>query len=101
MSLFSFRPPFPFVSFSFVFLFLLFSECVDLLPYIWAIGCIFAELLTTKPLFPGKEKDPKNPALFQDDQVDKIFRIMGKPTQASWPDIVYLPEWKKISEWDG
>jgi len=68
---------------------------------IWAIGCIFAELLTTKPLFPGKEKDPKNPALFQDDQVDKIFRILGKPTQSSWPDIVYLPEWKKITEWDG
>jgi len=67
---------------------------------IWAIGCIFAELLTTKPLFPGKEKDPKNPALFQDDQVDKIFKILGTPTPSAWPDIVHLPEWKRISSWD-
>ncbi len=36
---------------------------------IWALGCIFAELITTKPLFPGKEKDPQNPNLFQTDQV--------------------------------
>ena len=44
---------------------------------IWAIGCIFAELITTKPLFPGKEKDPQNPNLFQTDQVDKIFQLLG------------------------
>src|SRR5690606_36735649 len=36
---------------------------------IWAIGCIFAELMASKPLFPGKEKDPQNPNLFQTDQV--------------------------------
>jgi serine/threonine protein kinase len=36
---------------------------------IWAIGCIFAELMASKPLFPGKEKDPLNPNLFQTDQV--------------------------------
>jgi len=67
---------------------------------IWAIGCIFAELLTTKPLFPGKEKDPQNPTLFQDNQVDKIFRICGTPTPAGWPDIVHLPEWKRVSTWE-
>eukprot|EP01112_Ceratiomyxa_fruticulosa_P017144 TRINITY_DN5284_c0_g2_i1.p1 TRINITY_DN5284_c0_g2~~TRINITY_DN5284_c0_g2_i1.p1 ORF type:complete len:366 (+),score=73.55 TRINITY_DN5284_c0_g2_i1:381-1478(+) len=67
---------------------------------IWAIGCIFAELLTTKPLFPGKEKDPKTPSLFQDDQVDKIFRMLGKPTPTHWPDIVHLPEWKRVANWE-
>ena len=36
---------------------------------IWAIGCIFAELMASKPLFPGKEKDPQNPNLFHTDQV--------------------------------
>ncbi|KAF2078300.1 hypothetical protein CYY_000392 [Polysphondylium violaceum] len=64
---------------------------------IWAIGCIFAELITTKPLFPGKEKDPKVPSLFQDDQVEKIMRVLGKPSLEMWPDIKHLPEWKKIA----
>eukprot|EP01133_Synstelium_polycarpum_P015130 gene15130-17909_t len=64
---------------------------------IWAIGCIFAELITTKPLFPGKEKDPKIPSLFQDDQVEKIMRVLGKPTTDMWPDAKHLPEWKKIA----
>ncbi|EGC29660.1 protein serine/threonine kinase [Dictyostelium purpureum] len=64
---------------------------------IWAIGCIFAELITTKPLFPGKEKDPKIPSLFQDDQVDKIVKVLGKPTLEMWPDVKHLPEWKRIS----
>ncbi|EFA86058.1 protein serine/threonine kinase [Heterostelium album PN500] len=64
---------------------------------IWAIGCIFAELITTKPLFPGREKDPKIPSLFQDDQVEKIMRVLGKPTLEMWPDAKHLPEWKKIA----
>ncbi|KYQ92269.1 protein serine/threonine kinase [Tieghemostelium lacteum] len=63
---------------------------------IWAIGCIFAELITTKPLFPGKEKDPKFPSLYQDDQVEKIMRVIGKPTPEIWPDIKHLPEWKRV-----
>lgn len=60
----------------------------------WAIGCIFAELLTTNPLFPGKEKDTKNPNLFQDIQLDKIFHMLGKPNSQKWPDLVRLPDWK-------
>ena len=37
---------------------------------IWAIGCIFGELITLKPLFQGEErKQPTN--AFQDNQVDK------------------------------
>lgn len=63
---------------------------------IWAIGCIFAELMASKPLFPGKEKDPQNPNLFQTDQVEKIFRVLGKPSPDVWPDVVVLPEWKRV-----
>ncbi|GAM28369.1 hypothetical protein SAMD00019534_115450, partial [Acytostelium subglobosum LB1] len=66
---------------------------------IWAIGCIFAELITTKPLFPGREKDPKQPSLFQDDQVDKIIKVLGKPNLEMWPDAKHLPEWKKMAQW--
>lgn len=71
---------------------------------IWAIGCIFAELLTTNPLFPGKEKDTKNPNLFQDIQLDKIFSVLGilpstvtvtgKPNKDIWPELTSLPDWR-------
>ncbi|KAG2426695.1 hypothetical protein HYH02_014735 [Chlamydomonas schloesseri] len=47
----------------------------------WSVGCIFAELLTGKPLFPGKDDL---------DQMDKIFQIMGPPTEAAWPGITSL-----------
>jgi serine/threonine protein kinase len=60
----------------------------------WAIGCIFAELITTNPLFPGREKDQKNPNLFQDIQLDKIFRVLGRPNESIWPDLKFLPDWR-------
>jgi len=63
---------------------------------IWAIGCIFAELYSVKPLFPGKEKEQQNPNSFQDDQVAKIFNILGRPTPEQWPGVVCLPEWKTV-----
>eukprot|EP00198_Chlamydomonas_reinhardtii_P004863 XP_001694199.1 cyclin dependent kinase [Chlamydomonas reinhardtii] len=47
----------------------------------WSVGCIFAELLTGKPLFPGKDDL---------DQMDKIFHIMGPPTEAAWPGVTAL-----------
>jgi cyclin-dependent kinase 2 len=37
---------------------------------IWSIGCIFAEMLNHKPLFPGDSEI---------DQLYKIFQIMGTP----------------------
>lgn len=38
---------------------------------IWAIGCVFYELLTMRPLFPGKH---------QLDQLNKIHSILGSPS---------------------
>lgn len=32
----------------------------------WSVGCIFGELLTQKPLFPGKSEI---------DQINKIFKV--------------------------
>ena len=67
----------------------------------WAIGCIFAELITSKPLFQGQEKerkgDDRNP--FQADQIDKIFRILGKPSSAQWPGLAELPNWHLAQSW--
>lgn len=52
---------------------------------IWSAGCIMAEMYTGRPLFPGTTNE---------DQITRIFRIMGTPTERSWPGITQLPEYK-------
>ena len=48
---------------------------------IWAIGCIFAEMLTKKPLFQGDSEI---------DQMFRIFRILGTPHEKIWPGVTQL-----------
>ena|SRR5258708_522304 len=47
----------------------------------WAIGCIFAELLSLRPIFKGEEAklEAKKNVPFQKDQVMKIFEVLGTP----------------------
>jgi cyclin-dependent kinase len=52
---------------------------------IWSVGCIFAELATRKPLFPGDSEI---------DQLFKIFRVLGTPTEELWPGITAYPDYK-------
>ncbi|KAL6219923.1 hypothetical protein ACLB2K_007681 [Fragaria x ananassa] len=67
-----------------------YTSAVDM----WAVGCIFAELLTLKPLFQGAEvKATQNP--FQLDQLDKIFKVLGHPTLEKWPTLSHLPHWQQ------
>jgi len=54
---------------------------------IWSAGCIFAEMLTGKPLFPGKDTQ---------DQLLRIFKIMGTPNEELWPSITELPDFKNL-----
>ncbi|GFH23202.1 protein kinase domain-containing protein, partial [Haematococcus lacustris] len=58
---------------------------------VWAAGCILAELCTLRPLFQGTELKPNNP--FQSDQVDRIFKVLGHPDTATWPQLPHLPHW--------
>lgn len=44
-----------------------------------------AEMYTGRPLFPGTTNE---------DQVQKIFRLMGTPSERSWQGISQLPEYK-------
>ncbi|XP_058888440.1 cyclin-dependent kinase 2-like isoform X1 [Acipenser ruthenus] len=87
-----------------------YSTAVD----IWSIGCIFAEMVglteggraprrgahsvapcshdcltssqvTRRPLFPGDSEI---------DQLFRIFRMMGTPSEAVWPGVTQLPDYK-------
>ena len=48
---------------------------------IWSVGCILAELCRLEPLYPGTSEG---------DQLDRIFQIIGTPSQEEWPENVSL-----------
>jgi serine/threonine protein kinase len=54
----------------------------------WAVGCIFAELLGGKPLFPG---------ITDIDQLSRVVRVLGAPNEKVWPGISQLRDFDKIS----
>nr|GMC65331.1 cyclin-dependent kinase F-1 [Ipomoea batatas] len=55
---------------------------------LWSLGCIFAELLSLEPLFPGTSDI---------DQLGRIFTILGNLSEEVWPGCVHLPDYKTIS----
>ncbi|PIA33665.1 hypothetical protein AQUCO_04000022v1 [Aquilegia coerulea] len=55
-----------------------YSTAIDM----WSLGCIMAELLAKQPLFNGKTEV---------DQLDKIFRTLGTPSETIWPGFSKLP----------
>ncbi|XP_062419406.1 cyclin-dependent kinase 11B isoform X7 [Pungitius pungitius] len=61
-----------------------YSTAVDM----WSVGCIFGELLTQKPLFPGKSEI---------DQINKVFKDLGSPSEKIWPGYGELPAVKKMT----
>lgn len=64
----------------------------------WALGCIFAELLSLRPIFKGEEAkmDSKKTVPFQRNQMQKIVDIMGMPTKERWPLLVHMPEYQAL-----
>lgn len=53
---------------------------------IWSAGCIMAEMYTGRPLFPGTTNE---------DQLLRIFRIMGTPSERTWPGISQYSEYNQ------
>jgi len=52
---------------------------------IWSIGCIYAEMVTRCPLFPGDSEI---------DQLFRIFRCLGTPNEEIWPGVSQFPDYK-------
>jgi len=52
---------------------------------IWSAGCIVAEMATGSPMFPG---DSEIGTIF------KILRLLGTPTEETWPGFDQLEHWK-------
>ncbi len=87
---------------------------------LWAIGCIYAELLSLRPIFKGDEAklDSKKTLPFQRDQMGKICEVLGPVKRGlpasnlmkligfarsmtdrieladQWPGIQHMPEYK-------
>lgn len=53
----------------------------------WAVGCIFGELLLHRPLLPGRSEIQ---------QIDLIVELLGTPSDEIWPGYSDLPELKHI-----
>lgn len=51
---------------------------------IWSAGCIFAELMLRKYLFPGTSEI---------DQLSRIFSLRGTPDETSWPELLEMPNY--------
>lgn len=52
---------------------------------IWSLGCIFAEMIMKRSLFPGDSEI---------DQLYRIFRTLGTPHENIWPGVTQLPDYK-------
>ncbi|KAJ3338881.1 negative regulator of the PHO system [Gonapodya sp. JEL0774] len=59
-----------------------YSTSIDM----WSVGCIMAEMYSGKPMFPGKTNE---------DQLNKIFKLLGTPNDNTWPRVSEYPEFKK------
>ncbi|XP_018669068.2 cyclin-dependent-like kinase 5 [Ciona intestinalis] len=60
----------------------LYSTTIDT----WSAGCIFAEISNAGvPLFPGNDVE---------DQLKRIFKVLGTPTEQSWAGVSKLPDFK-------
>ena len=71
-----------------------YTPAIDL----WAVGCIFAELLSLRPIFKGEEAkmDSKKSVPFQRNQMQKIVEILGLPTREKWPGLVHQEQYPQL-----
>lgn len=73
-----------------------YTPAIDL----WAVGCIFAELLSLKPIFKGDEvkMDSRKTVPFQKNQMQRITDILGMPNPHDWPLLPQHLEYTQLTE---
>jgi len=49
----------------------------------WGVGCIFFEMVSGRPMFPGSTTE---------NELTLIFKMLGTPNDRTWPDISRNPE---------
>lgn len=54
---------------------------------IWSVACIFVEMATKKPLFPGDSEI---------DELFKIFQVLGTPSEVTWSGVSSLPDYARV-----
>uniref|UniRef100_A0A8D0GMY8 cyclin-dependent kinase n=1 Tax=Sphenodon punctatus TaxID=8508 RepID=A0A8D0GMY8_SPHPU len=54
----------------------------------WGVGCIFFEMASGRPLFPGSTVE---------DELHLIFRLLGTPSQETWPGITSNDEFRNYN----
>lgn len=54
---------------------------------VWSAGCVIAEMMRKRALFPGCSEI---------DQIYKIFKLLGTPTDDTWPGVSKLPDYKSM-----
>jgi cyclin-dependent kinase 7 len=59
----------------------------------WSVGCVFAELLSRKPLFMTEDRASDL------NQVHKIFSVLGTPVEEDWPGLHDLSEYSKCMQY--
>lgn len=65
----------------------LYTTSIDM----WSAGCIFAEIANAgRPLVPGTDIE---------DQLKRIYKVVGTPTVDSWPDVSSLPDYKAVGHY--
>lgn len=67
---------------------------------VWAIGCIFAELMGLQPIFKGEEAkmDSKKGVPFQSNQMQKILEVLGTPSSKMWKNLHKYPEYDNLAK---
>ncbi|KAE9462839.1 hypothetical protein C3L33_05259, partial [Rhododendron williamsianum] len=55
---------------------------------LWSLGCIFSELFSLEPIFPGSSDL---------DQLGRIFSVLGNLSEEIWPGCSELPDYRIIS----
>lgn len=61
----------------------------------WAVGCIWGELVALRPMFKGEEVRMENKSKgvpFQASQFSRIIDVLGTPTRDRWRNIDTMPE---------